>query len=60
LVNLLDIPSQNVVLLLHGYGKLLLVIVEERGVGHDDEWNLVAEGFQDGARAYDNLSLDGV
>lgn len=43
------IPTNQIIRALHGHGELFLVVVEQRGVGHDDEWDLVAQGFEDGA-----------
>ena len=49
--DILDVAVNHVVVLLHCNGKLFLVIVEERGVGDDDEGNFETESFQDGTGA---------
>jgi hypothetical protein len=51
-VNVLDMSSHHVVGALHGDSQLFLMVVEQGSVGHDDKGDLIAQGVEDGSRAW--------
>jgi hypothetical protein len=51
-VNVLDMSSHHVVGAFHGDSQVFLVVVEQGSVGHDDKGDLIAQGVEDGSRAW--------
>ena len=52
MADVLDMPSQHIVGALHGDSQLFLMVVEQSGVGYDNKGDLIAQGFEDGSRAW--------
>ena len=47
-----DVAADKVIVTFHCNCELFLMIVQKFGVGQDNEWDLVTECFEDGARAW--------
>ena len=46
-----DVAAYKVIVTFHCNCELFLMIVQKSGVGHYNEWDLVTECFENGARA---------